>query len=77
MKQLLKNTAKHWPYFLMALPVVIILFLFAYVPMAGLVMAFKKLDYQVGIWNKMVADMYENGKGTEKDSAKAEEWRKK
>ncbi len=34
----------------MALPVVIILFLFAYVPMAGLVMAFKKLDYQVGIW---------------------------
>lgn len=50
MKQLLKNTAKHWPYFLMALPVVIILFLFAYVPMAGLIMAFKKLDYQVGIW---------------------------
>ena len=34
----------------MALPVVIILFLFAYVPMAGLIMAFKKLDYQVGIW---------------------------
>ena len=50
MKQLLKNTAKHWPYFLMSLPVVIILFLFAYVPMAGLIMAFKKLDYQVGIW---------------------------
>ncbi len=34
----------------MALPVVIILLLFAYVPMFGLVMAFKKLDYSLGIW---------------------------
>ena len=34
----------------MALPVFLILLFFSYVPMAGLVMAFKSFDYTLGIW---------------------------
>ena len=34
----------------MALPVFLILFFIMYVPMAGLVMAFKNFDYTLGIW---------------------------
>lgn len=46
----LKNTWKHRAHLLMALPVILILFFFSYVPMAGLVMAFKNFDYKLGIW---------------------------
>jgi multiple sugar transport system permease protein/putative aldouronate transport system permease protein len=34
----------------MALPAVLVLLFFSYVPMAGLVMAFKSFDYTKGIW---------------------------
>ena len=51
MKSFLANCWKHKAYVVMALPVFVILLLFAYVPMFGLVMAFKKLDYAQGIWN--------------------------
>ncbi len=50
MKEFLRNTWKHRAHLIMCLPVILILFLFSYVPMAGLVMAFKKFDYGKGIW---------------------------
>lgn len=50
MKQFFRDTWKHRAYLVMALPAVLILFFFNYVPMAGLVLAFKKFDYTKGIW---------------------------
>lgn len=50
MKGFLHNTWKHRAHVVMSLPAVIILFLFSYMPMIGLVMAFKKFDYSLGIW---------------------------
>lgn len=46
----LKNTWKHRAHVIMALPVFLILFFIMYVPMAGLVMAFKKFNFADGIW---------------------------
>ncbi len=55
MKSFLHNTWKHRAHVVMALPVFLVLFFIMYVPMAGLVMAFKKYDFQLGIfkspWN--------------------------
>ncbi len=42
MKEFLHNTWKHRAHVIMSLPAVLILFFFSYVPMAGLVLAFKK-----------------------------------
>ena len=50
MKGFLENTWKHRAHVIMALPVFLILFFIMYVPMAGLVMAFKNFDYTKGIW---------------------------
>ena len=50
MKSFLENTWKHRAHVVMALPVFLILFFIMYVPMAGLVMAFKSFDYSKGIW---------------------------
>lgn len=50
MKGFLQNTWKHRAHVVMALPVFLILFFIMYVPMAGLVMAFKNFDYSKGIW---------------------------
>ena len=50
MKDFLKNTWKHRAHVIMALPVFLILFFIMYVPMAGLVMAFKNFNYADGIW---------------------------
>lgn len=50
MKNFLQNTWKHRAHVVMALPVFLILFFIMYVPMAGLVMAFKNFDYSKGIW---------------------------
>ena len=50
MKGFLENTWKHRAHVVMALPVFLILFFIMYVPMAGLVMAFKNFDYTLGIW---------------------------
>lgn len=50
MKEFLRNTWKNRIFVMMCLPATLILFLFNYVPMAGLVMAFKKFDYKLGIW---------------------------
>ena len=50
MKDFLSNTWKHRAHVVMALPVFLILFFIMYVPMAGLVMAFKNFNYVDGIW---------------------------
>ena len=42
-KKIKKNMRKYWIYYAMFLPGAVFLFLFNYVPMAGLVLAFK--DY--------------------------------
>ncbi len=49
--KLLKNTWKNRTLLLMAMPAVIIFIMFRYVPMFGLVMAFKDFNYADGIWN--------------------------
>lgn len=49
--KLVKNTWKHKTLFLMALPSVILLTLFNYVPMAGLVVAFKNFNYADGLFH--------------------------
>lgn len=50
MKSFLANTWKHRAHVIMSLPVFLILFFIMYVPMAGLVMAFKSFDFSKGIW---------------------------
>ena len=55
MKRFLQNTWKHRAHVVMALPAFLILFFIMYVPMAGLVLAFKEYDMTKGIfgspWN--------------------------
>lgn len=48
--KLLKNTYKNRTLLLMALPAIIIMLLFNYVPMFGLVLAFKDFNFAKGIW---------------------------
>ncbi len=50
MKDFLRNTWKHRAHLIMCIPAILVLFLFSYMPMAGLVMAFKEFDYGAGIW---------------------------
>ncbi len=50
MKGFLKNTWQHRAHVVMALPAFLILLFFSYVPMSGLIMAFKSYDYSKGIW---------------------------
>lgn len=50
MKEFFKNTWKHRAHVVMALPVFLVLFFIMYVPMAGLVLAFKNFDMTKGIW---------------------------
>jgi len=42
---------RQWPLHLMLLPGVVLVFIFAYVPMAGAIIAFKKFRPSKGIWN--------------------------
>ena len=51
MKSFLENTWKHRAHVVMCLPAILVLLFFRYVPMAGLVLAFKKFDYRLGIWS--------------------------
>ena len=50
MKEFLKNTWKHRAHVVLALPVFLVLFFIMYVPMAGLVLAFKDYDFTLGIF---------------------------
>ncbi|MCQ2519408.1 MAG: ABC transporter permease subunit [Lachnospiraceae bacterium] len=50
MKDFLSNTWKHRAHIVLALPVFLVLFFIMYVPMAGLVLAFKNYDFTLGIF---------------------------
>ena len=45
-----KDLRKKYPLLLLALPGIILIFLFNYLPLSGLVIAFKNVDYSVGIF---------------------------
>ncbi len=49
-KRLFVDLRKGWQLYIMALPAMILLFLLAYMPMGGLVIAFKKYNFRQGIW---------------------------
>ena len=51
MKGFFHNTWKHRAHLVMCIPAFLLLFLFSYMPMAGLSLAFKDLNYKLGIWN--------------------------
>ena len=48
--KLLRNTWKHKQLLLMALPGIILIIMFNYMPMYGQIIAFKKFNYNGGIW---------------------------
>ncbi len=50
LESLKKEIRKHWILYLMVAPAVLTLFIFNYLPMGGLVMAFQKLDFKKGIF---------------------------
>ncbi len=45
-----KGLRKQWPFYIMILPGMLYLLINNYGPMAGLFIAFKRIDYSVGIW---------------------------
>ncbi len=49
-KDFFSDFKKHWMLWVMAAPAIIALFIFSYLPMAGLVMAFQRLDLKKGIF---------------------------
>ncbi len=50
MRGLVRNTIKNKSLLLMALPGILFIFLFCYVPMTGQIVAFKQFNYADGIW---------------------------
>lgn len=50
MKAFLQNTWKHRAHVVLALPVFLVLLFIMYVPMAGLILAFKEYDFTLGIF---------------------------
>ena len=46
----IRELKKNWELFIMALPAVVLLFLFSYMPMAGIVIAFKNYQYMKGLF---------------------------
>jgi len=51
MKKQFKQLWKYRAHILMSLPGFLIFLIFSYIPMAGLVMAFKNFDFKLGIWD--------------------------
>ena len=47
---LIKNLKRHWMLLLMLLPALIYVIVFSYIPMTGIIMAFKKYQYNGGIY---------------------------
>ncbi len=47
---LIKDLRRHWAAYLMLIPAVVLLFIFSYIPMYGIVIAFKNYKPQLGIW---------------------------
>ena len=49
-KKIKSNLLKYWFFYLLLLPAVILYFVFAYMPMPGVVLAFKNFNFSDGIW---------------------------
>ncbi len=49
-RSLVARVRNSWQLYIMALPAMLLLFLFAYLPMGGLVIAFKDYQFKKGIW---------------------------
>lgn len=47
---LIKDLRRHWAAYLMLIPAVVLLFIFSYIPMYGIIIAFKHYKPQLGIW---------------------------
>lgn len=63
---------RHWQVYLMMLPAMVLLFLFAYLPMGGLVIAFKDYQFRDGIWGSAWMDpWYKNFEILFKNNASA------
>ena len=67
MKKLLKEFREHWQLFVLVVPALIYLIIFCYIPIAGIVIAFKEYDPVLGIFDspsavfekfKMIFDSY-------------------
>lgn len=50
-KRFLRDMKRKYPLLLLALPGIVVVFLFNYLPLSGLVIAFKDVDYSKGIWS--------------------------
>ena len=50
-RKFLSYIKRYWPLYLMVLPVIAYLFIFSYIPMGGLTLAFKDFNKWDGIWN--------------------------
>ncbi len=46
----LRNALRHWQLYVMTLPAIVYIFLFAYKPMYGVIIAFKDYSLRKGIW---------------------------
>lgn len=63
---------KNWQLYLMAAPAIVLLFCFAYMPMGGLVIAFKRFNFKEGIWGSPWIDpWYKNFEVIFKNNAAA------
>lgn len=51
LKKFLAYMKRYWPLYLMIIPVLVYLFIFSYVPMGGLILAFKDYNFRLGIWD--------------------------
>ena len=51
MKRQLKLLWAHKAHVVMAMPAFLVFLIFSYIPMTGLVMAFKDFDFKMGVWN--------------------------
>lgn len=48
--KVIKNAKKYWPLYLMLIPAIIYFILLCYVPMTGIVLAFKDYSFKEGVW---------------------------
>lgn len=49
-KRFVSAIRRNWQLYLMALPAIVFLFCFSYLPMGGLIIAFKRYNFRDGIW---------------------------
>lgn len=50
MNSFAKNMWKHRTHVIMTLPVMVLMIMFSYIPMSGVILAFKKYNYTLGMW---------------------------